>query len=182
MYSHACLLPDSNAVAVGPLIVSEANYFSLQPKGWKRKLHLRGLFASILILFSCLPTLLSYPCTLRIYWKWARLRWFVFFLFSSTKCDWLLKCVWSGTYGCAFVYRHTDCRVWRVKILLSCVRVSVPWQQSLCCCCVGDRKLSKALQCKQVSAQCGCFHYILTSPWKGTVWRGEGKLCLFYLS
>lgn len=151
-------------------------------KGWKRKLHLRGLFASILLLFFCLPALLSYPCILRVCWKWACLGWFAFFLFSSTKWDWLLKCVWSGTYGCAFVYRSTAWSVWRIKILVSGMMVSMSWQQSLgCWLYIVDRKLHKALQYKQVSAQYGCFTYILTSPWKGTVWRGEGKLCSFYL-
>lgn len=43
MYSHACLLPDSNAVAVGPLIVSEANYFSLQPKRMEKEIASQGI-------------------------------------------------------------------------------------------------------------------------------------------
>lgn len=109
---------------------------------------------------------------IHVLWEYIRnehlLGGFLLFLFSSTKCDWLLKCVWV-TCGCAFVYRSTGWRVWRVKIFITCVR---SWQQSLCCCCVVDRKLHQTLQYKQISPQCGCFHYILTSPWGGTVWRG----------
>lgn len=53
MYSHACLLPDSNAVAVGPLIISEENYFSLQPKRMEKEIASQGIicfhFASVFL-------------------------------------------------------------------------------------------------------------------------------------
>lgn len=53
MYGHASLLPDSDAAAVGPLIISEANYFSLQPKRMEKEIASQGIicfhFASVFL-------------------------------------------------------------------------------------------------------------------------------------
>jgi len=89
MYSHACLLPYSNTVAVGPLIVSDKYCFSLEPKRVEEESASQGI-----ILFH-FDSDLSARVTSYLYvlWeyigKWAHLRWFVFFLFPSTSCDWL---------------------------------------------------------------------------------------------
>lgn len=67
---------------------------------------------------------------------------FLLFLFSSTKCDWLLRCVWSLVAVHLFIEALAgEFEEWRSWSL---VRGS--WQWSLCCCCVADRKLHKALR------------------------------------
>lgn len=127
MYSHACLLPDSNAVAVGPLVISEANYFSLQPKGMEKEIASQGIICFHLdsVFLSAHITVLSvcFESILEMSTSWVV--WGFFFIFLSTKRDLTAEmCVWPGICGCAFVCRSTGCRGWRVEILTSCVRVS----------------------------------------------------------
>lgn len=80
MYSHACLLPHSNTVAMGPLMISEANYFSLQPKRMEKEIASRGI-----ILFHFDSDFLSahitrlYLYILRVYWEMST-SWVVGFL------------------------------------------------------------------------------------------------------
>lgn len=83
MYSHACLPPHSNAVAMGPLTISEANYFSLQPKRMEKEIASQGI-----ILFHFDPAFLSahvtklYLCISKAYEE-ISMSWMVCFLLFS---------------------------------------------------------------------------------------------------
>lgn len=81
MYSHACLLPHSNTVAMGPLIISEANYFSLQPKRMEKEIASRGiiLFHFDSDFLSARVTKVSL-CISIVYWEIST---------SWVLCDWL---------------------------------------------------------------------------------------------
>lgn len=117
MYSHACLLPDSNAVAVGPLVISEANYFSLQPKRMEKEIVSQGI-----ICFHLDPVFLSahitvLPLCLRVCWKWAHLGWFGFFsCFHPRNVTWLLKYVCGQVLMAVhlFVGEAEEWRSWSV--------------------------------------------------------------------
>lgn len=81
MYSHACLLPHSNTVAMGPLIISEANYFSLQPKRMEKEIASQGitLFHFDSDFLSARVTKVSL-CTSIVHWEIST-SWVVCFLY-----------------------------------------------------------------------------------------------------